>query len=565
MSRRNPDPSTTPAPIDARDGAAIVSAVLTGHIAADRYAEVFALHRAHASDGGVDVMRALAAEARERESRISTLENVCEQMQGLVDKLGNAPWYPARVVDTSDVERNGHVLVSMGGALRLVVAGDDMELTGLEPGDPIYVSRGGDAVMATALPGVDIGGELAVFERELADGRLLVKIRDEEVLLRRGRGIQDATLRRGSLLRIERSAQLALEDVGDHNPGSGLFTDDVADEVVKVGGSRARKAVERLMEALSARLLAPELAALYGLKSRRAILLSGPPGVGKTLAVRAAIQQLAASTGRRCRFAIVRPGEFESPWVGATESNIRRTFARLAEEAGDDLAVLFLDEIEAIGRIRGAAMSRLSDKFLAALLVEIDGLMKRGNIAVIAATNRKDMLDPALLERIAEIDIEMPRPDLEAAREMFGVHLPEELPYCTRNSSTEATRREMIEAAVTDLYAPNADSRIATVHFRDSTSRAIEARELTSGRLIEQICHQMREAGFRRARRGEDGALTVGDARSCVSDALEKLRSTLTAHNIRAWVDGLPAEIDIVRVASERPAVARPYRYLRAA
>lgn len=562
MTRRNQEPATT---IDARDGAAIVAAILAGELEPQRYAEVLALHRANADDGGLAAMCALAEAARESRSQVQTLEGICEQMQALVDKLADAPWYPARVVDTSDVDRSGHVMVSMGGAQRLVVAGENVDLDELEVGDAVYVSRGGDAIMAVALEGMDGAGELAAFESELGDGRLLVKIRDEEVLLRRSRGVEDAALQRGSLLRIDRSAQLALEDLGRQNTGSGTFVDDIAGEVVKVGGARARHAVERLYEALSARLVAPELAARYGLKSRRAVLLSGAPGVGKTLAVRAAIQKLAASTARRCRFAIVRPAEFESPWVGSTEDNIRSTFARLAEEAGDDLAVLFLDEIEAIGRIRGAAMSRHSDKFLAALLVELDGLVRRGNIAVIAATNRKDMLDPALLERIAEIDIEVPRPDLEAAREMFGVHLAQDLPYCTRDGDAAETRERMIDAAVTALYAPNADTKIATVHFRDSTTRSVQAQEMMSGRLVEQICHQMREAGFRRAMLGEDGALGVQDARECVCAALEKLRSTLTSHNIRSWVEGLPGDIDIVRVAVERPSVARPYRYLRAA
>ncbi|HEY2774958.1 MAG TPA: ATP-binding protein [Candidatus Binatia bacterium] len=566
MSRRSPNPSVE---IDPADAASMLTAIVSGAVANESIPELANIHCSLNDDGGRTLLATLALEMNERAARLRHVEGVIEQLRALVAKLESSPWYPARVIDTSDLARTGYILVAMGGSQRLVIASDRVDPTSFRTGDLVYVSRGGDAVMAVASPELNVGGETAAFDRVRLDGRIVARIRDEEILLRRGAGLDDVTLRRGSLLRIDRGAQLALEYLGEQNEGSGMFVDDLDQETTIGGGRRARETVKRLVDALTARLVAPDLADRYGLRSRRAVLLSGPPGTGKTLAVRNAIKELARIAGRPCRLAIVRPGEFESPWVGATEDNIRSTFARLALEAGDQPAVLFLDEIESIGRARGASLSHLGDKFLAALLVEIDGLVRRGNIAVIAATNRRDLLDSALLERIAEIDIEVPRPDLEAAREIFAVHLAEDLPYFEGDRGAAWSRRQMIDAAVSALYAPNAGARIATIHFRDSTTRAVEAREMISGRLIEQMSHRARELAYQRALAGavagQDGGIGPNDIRDSVAETLDRLRSMLTIHNVRSWVNDLPAEIDIVKVTAEKPSVARPYRYLRAA
>ena len=115
------------------------------------------------------------------------------------------------------------------------------------------------------------------------------------------------------------------------------------------------------------------------------------------------------------------------------------------------------------------------------------------------------------------------------------------------------------------LYAPGAQARIATLQLRDGTRRTVDAREMTSGRLIEQICLGAREIACHRRVRGGDGTLEVADIRDSVTDALARMRSTLTIHNVRAWLGDAPADLDIVSVTPERAKVARGYRYVRAA
>src|SRR5262249_19349735 len=155
-----------------------------------------------------------------------------------------------------------------------------------------------------------------------------------------------------------------------------------------------------------------------------------------------------------------------SPYVGATQKAIRDTFKTLRQATRDGLAFLFLDELESFARTRGHFANIHSDKHLAALLAELDGFEDRKDIAIIAATNRKDLLDPALLARFA-VEVQVSRPDSSAAKAILNIHLPSSLPFSPNGELAAGTRDELIESAVSHLYAPNADNAICRIRFRD--------------------------------------------------------------------------------------------------
>ena len=167
---------------------------------------------------------------------------------------------------------------------------------------------------------------------------------------------------------------------------------------------------------------------------------------------------------------------------------LRDRFAALEEASKRGFVVLFLDEIEAAGRTRGHAVGHHSDKFLNSLLTELDGFEQREGVAVISASNRKDLIDPALLERLSGVEIRVARPTMQGAEAIFGIHLPESLPFRANGSSAESMRAELIETAVSRFYSPNADNDLCVVRFRDGGTRTVAARELASGRVFEQVC-----------------------------------------------------------------------------
>jgi SpoVK/Ycf46/Vps4 family AAA+-type ATPase len=291
----------------------------------------------------------------------------------------------------------------------------------------------------------------------------------------------------------------------------------------------------------------------------------GPPGCGKTLLARIAASEITRISGRRCRIAIVKPAEWESPWVGETQRNIRECFAALRRETADgDFAILFLDEIEAVGRIRGSAVGHHSDKFLAALLAELDGFTDRAGIAIIAATNRKDLVDPALLERLSDVEIAVQRPDMRGARAIFDIHLPSDLPFSPNGAAASDTRSALIESAVSRLYSPNAGNELCILRFRDGKARTIAARELASGRTFEQICHAAKRAAFFRDVREGEGGLRITDIEAATAAAVERMASTLSIRNAHAYLADLPQDVDVVSVEPIKRKVSQMHGYFHA-
>jgi SpoVK/Ycf46/Vps4 family AAA+-type ATPase len=182
------------------------------------------------------------------------------------------------------------------------------------------------------------------------------------------------------------------------------------------------------------------------------------------------------------------------------------------------------------------------------LLAEIDGLEGRGMIGIIASTNRKDLVDQALLERLSGMDLFIGRPGLEAAREIFAIHLPPALPYGPNGAAAEYTRNEIIDIAVNRLYSPNAENVVAELRLRDNSSRTVSARQMLSGRTIEQICEQARRSAFQRhAEVGLQG-VRVKDIEEAIADALERLATTLTPANAHSLLSDLPQDLDVVAV-----------------
>jgi len=267
-------------------------------------------------------------------------------------------------------------------------------------------------------------------------------------------------------------------------------------------------------------------------------------------------------SGRKCFFGIVKPGEWEDPYVGVTQSNIRACFKEAREAAANgSFAVLFFDEIESIGRIRGSSpVGHHSDKFLAAFLAELDGFEDRSNVAVICATNRKDLIDPSLLERISDLEICVQRPDMRAAREIFDIHLPASIPYSPDSGAD--TRGESIERAISSIYGPNAGNKLADVRLRDGKTLRVTARQLVSGRLIEQVCRSARwSALFRDVTGGEPG-LRFADMESALSQVMGRLATTLSPQNAHAYLPELPQDVPVAAVDPTISHMTNQRRYI---
>jgi hypothetical protein len=486
------------------------------------------------------------------------------EMQALLTRYQRETWHPAVFIGVVPGSDEPRALVTSGGTRRIVGVVRELDVAALRLGDEVYLDDERGLLVAASPFGTPPSADTATLERVLGDGsRLLLRWRDELVVADASARLLESAPRDGDLLRWDRAIGMAFERL-DRQAERSYLLDDVPDVGRdRIGGQDEN--LERVLDALTCTLLAPDRARAYGLGGRQTVLLVGPPGGGKTLLARIAASEVQRIGGRRCRFAVVKPGELESAYVGETGARIRALFAELREAARDGSVVLFLDEVESIGRIRGGVVGRHDDKALTCWLTELDGFAKLDGVAVVAATNRHDLLDPALYERLSDLELHVGRPDMAGARRIFEIHLGADVPYALSLGADSDPRAALVELAVARLWLPNAGTETHRLRFRDGTSRTVSARELLSGRAIEQLCRTARASAFRRELRGGEPGVARIDVEEAVAATLERLGTLLTPHNCRAHLSDLPHDLDVVRVDALQRATARRHRYRSAA
>lgn len=476
-----------------------------------------------------------------------------------LDEVSAPPHLPATFLGPTTLGARQGAVVMHGQSRRVVPVVSEVDLAELGVGDEVLLNRDLSVIVARAENAASSFGELAHFERMIGGDRMLVRWQDERIVVGVTAATQEAPWEPGDLVRVDRQTQLARERI-EREPTRSFMLDAVPDlPLDSVGGQD--DALHRVIGALTLAVTAPERAAAYRLGTQRTVLLHGPPGTGKTLIARVAAAHVQRVTGERCFISVVKPGEFENEYVGVTQRRIRECFDAMRRSCG--FSILFLDEIESIARRRGGMAGEHADKFLAALLAEMQGFASDGTrCAIIAATNRLELLDPALVDRM-ELQLPVRRPTLEAARAIFSIHLPPELPFAEDDDA--AMRSALIERAVSRLYSPNADNRLATIRFRDGTERSVHARELTSGRMIEQICIAACQSAAYREAAGGPAGLDWSDLDDAVTDAIERRVDVLSRRNVRDYLDDLPQDLDVVAVEPFSRPVRRPHRYHRVA
>ncbi len=478
------------------------------------------------------------------------LLNAHADLGARIEVLTSPPHFPAVYLGQAG-ERKARV--SVGGGERVVFADGDVSPV---PGEMVLLN-GDRTVIVGKCQRDAVLGDVANFMHKADGGRVVVNHRGECRVCQPVNGLKPDALRKGDLVLIDATNNLAIECVRE--PGGERLPFEVEDSIgacaADVGGLGAE--LDQLLWTLLMGVEHAETARRMRIGGFTSVLLHGPPGTGKTLMARVAAGELQRRTGTRTRFLSVRPSEWRSEWVGATERAIRETFSairRLAADGGH--VVLFLDEADSLGRVRGSVRGApVLDDFTNALLAELDGFSSLKNVAVISATNRKDMLDPALRERLASVDISVPRPRLAAARAIFRVHLREDDPW-----ADDSVREEAVETALSLIYSPTGDSgEVARIRFNDGSSRVVRASELCCGRIIQQISATARRSAAKREINGGLSGIAIEDVTSATMDAIESLRSMLSRENAASCLPDLPQDLAITSVEPIRPVRRRAH------
>ena len=562
---RNPDERKEPL----ASVAAMLSACGQGGPPLEEQVSFLQTIRSAAPEFGVHIDSLLLRRHTEARSALHAAKEAQSELRELVEKVMAPPYFPASFQGPVQVHGARGAMVQWGGERRAVMIGPGIDPGALEAGDEVLLSQERNCVLALSDARPPQHGETAHFERSLADGRVVVRSRDEELVVTPARALRETALKAGDLLRFDRITWIAFEKI-ERSQGEQYFLEETPPETFEDVGGLDRE-IAQLQRIILLHFTHGEIVRKYGLRRKKAALMHGPPGSGKTLTARALANWLAQlSPARRSRFINVKPGALHSMWYGQTEANYREVF-RVAREAGEAEpeipVVIFFDEVDAVGLARGQSLHRIDDRVLNAFMAELEGLEERGNILVVTATNRPDALDAALLRpgRLGDLILRIPRPNRKATSQIFRKHLPPGVPYAQDGLDGAQARERIIDSAVSRVFAANGEGEVAKIMFRDGKTRAVRAAELISGAAIAGISQTALERACTRETEGGPPGVRLEDIFVGVEEFLNAATRTLTPANCRSYLDDLPQDVDVVRVEPLAPKARRSVRYLNVA
>lgn len=345
-------------------------------------------------------------------------------------------------------------------------------------------------------------GSLATVEQVLSDQKLLVRtMGDVTILVTRAAPMKNVSIVIGDNVEYDPDS-LFVYSLLPKSQVDRLVLEKVPDiSYTHIGG--LVDAIQQIRDAIELPHIYPEYFHEHSLVPPKGILLYGPPGCGKTLVAKAVANSLAKSirekTGEKGEsfFLNVKGPELLNKYVGETEQAIRDLFARARNQATYRTpVVIFFDEMDAMFRVRGSGISSdMESTIVPQFLAELDGLQTLENVVIIGATNREDLIDPAIL-RPGRLDrkIRIPRPDRQAAAEIFCKYLTPDLPIEACHVDTFGDPGKavqwMIEQAVEELYSLRTENELIEITFADGSRKTLYTKDLCSGAIIENIVNR---------------------------------------------------------------------------
>ncbi len=432
------------------------------------------------------------------------------------------------------VHTDGKVDLITGARKLRVDAQPSIEVKLLQPGQQVLLNEAYSIIDVRDFDGT---GEVMVVKDRLGEDRLLVQAHgDENRVVWIAGPLQEKSIRMGDNVRVDVQGNLALEKLARPEVEE-LILEEVPDiTYTQVGGLRSQ--IEMIRDAVELPYVHRELFSCYNLEPPQGILLYGPPGCGKTLIAKAVANSLATAlaerTGQpdaRSYFLNIKGPELLSKWVGETERQIRLIFQRAKEKASEGVPVIvFFDEMDSLFRTRGTGISSdVESTIVPQLLSELDGVESLRNVIVIGASNREDLIDPAILRpgRL-DVKIKISRPNEDAAREIFRIYLTSDLPYSPQelaDSQGDAARmvEELISVVVDDMYLEKEENRFLEVTYANGDREVLFFKDFSSGAMIENIIRRSKKSAIKRQLRG--GESGIGR-----NDLLEAVRQEFREH-----------------------------------
>ena len=457
-----------------------------------------------------DLQANLAAVTTQNERLVGTLKEARDQIVTLkeeVDRLAQPPAGFGVFIARNDDET---VDIFTGGRKLRVAVSPGVDLEGVVRGQEVMLNEAMNVVAALEFESI---GEVVMLKEILADGEraLVVGHTDEEKVVRLAEPLLDGEhLRVGESLLLEPRSGYVYERVPKSEVEE-LVLEEVPDiDYSQIGGLAAQ--IEMIRDAVELPYLHPDLFTEHKLRPPKGVLLYGPPGCGKTLIAKAVANSLAKKvaevTGKpegRSFFLNIKGPELLNKYVGETERHIRLVFSRAREKASEGTPVIvFFDEMDSLFRTRGSGVSSdVENTIVPQLLSEIDGVEGLENVLVIGASNREDMIDPAILRpgRL-DVKIKIERPDAESARDIFAKYITADLPLHAEDlrengDNPVATVSAMIQRTVERMYSELEENRFLEVTYANGDKEVLYFKDFNSGAMIQNIVDRAKKMAIK--------------------------------------------------------------------
>ena len=502
----------------------------------------------------------LASVTGQNERLADTLREARDQIVALKEEVDRLAQPPSGFGVFLEACEDGTADVFTGGRKMRVSVSPAVELEKLRPGQEVVLNEALNVVIAQ---GYETVGEVVMLKELLEDGdrALVISHADEERVVRLAEPLRDSTLRAGDSLLLEPRSGYVYERIPKAEVEE-LILEEVPDITYSdIGGLSSQ--IVQIRDAVELPYLHADLFREHQLRPPKGVLLYGPPGCGKTLIAKAVANSLAKQVAARTAAARAASGEEPAPeepgpakaaraggqakegksfflnikgpellnkYVGETERHIRLVFQRAREKASEGMPVIvFFDEMDSIFRTRGSGVSSdVENTIVPQLLSEIDGVEGLENVIVIGASNREDMIDPAILRpgRL-DVKIKIERPDAEAAKDIFSKYVLTVLPLhpddlAEHGSSREATVDAMIQRVVERMYSETEENRFLEVTYANGDKEVLYFKDFNSGAMIENIVARAKKMAIKEfLDTGQKGMRVVHLLTACVDEFSE--------------------------------------------